>query len=61
VRVAEVHAFRGEIEEAFRWLLNPDLNHLEDSWPLLFASPLLKLLRDDPRWAHVMHMAHSVQ
>ena len=60
IRVAEVYTHRGEIEEAFRWLQNPDSNPPEDSQPLLYASPFLKPLHADARWAHVMRVAQAV-
>jgi DNA-binding winged helix-turn-helix (wHTH) protein/Tfp pilus assembly protein PilF len=60
IRVAEVYAHRGEIEEAFRWLQNQDSDHPEDSQPLLYASPFLKPLHEDPRWAHVVRVAQAV-
>jgi DNA-binding winged helix-turn-helix (wHTH) protein/tetratricopeptide (TPR) repeat protein len=60
IRVAEVYAFWGETEEAFRWLQNPDSNRPEDSQPLLYASPFLKPLHEDARWAHVVRVAQAV-
>ena len=60
IRVAEVYTHRGEIEEAFRWLQNPDSNRPEDSQPLLYASPFLKPLHEDPRWAQVVRVAQAV-
>src|SRR5262249_40918255 len=53
-RVAEVYAFRGETETAFQWL--------QASSPLciprmLYASPFLKSLQADARWAQVMARA----
>ena len=59
IRVAEVYTHRGEIEEAFRWLQNPDSNRPEDSQPLLYASPFLKPLHEDARWANVMRVAQA--
>jgi len=60
IRVAEVYAYRGEIEEAFRWLQNPDSNRPEDIEPLLYASPFLKPLHEDARWANVVRVAQAV-
>ena len=54
IRVAEVYTHRGEIEEAFRWLQNP-----EDSQPLLYASPFLTPLHADARWAQVVRLAQA--
>jgi DNA-binding winged helix-turn-helix (wHTH) protein/tetratricopeptide (TPR) repeat protein len=59
IRVAEVYTHRGEIEEAFRWLQNPD-SRPEDSQPLLYASPFLKPLHEDARWAHLVRLAQHV-
>jgi DNA-binding winged helix-turn-helix (wHTH) protein/tetratricopeptide (TPR) repeat protein len=60
IRVAEVYTHRGEIEEAFRWLQISDSNRPEDSQPLLYASPFLKPLHEDARWAHLMRVAQTV-
>lgn len=61
VRLAEIHAFRGENEEAFRWLQaararftpeswsSPDLDWLE-RWRF---SPFLRRLHADSRWAQL--------
>jgi DNA-binding winged helix-turn-helix (wHTH) protein/Tfp pilus assembly protein PilF len=59
IRVAEVYTHRGEIEKAFRWLQDPDTNRPEDSQPLLYASPFLKPLHGDARWANVMRVAQA--
>jgi Tfp pilus assembly protein PilF len=60
IRVAEVYAYRGEIDEAFHWLQNPDSNRPEDIEPLLYASPFLKPLHQDARWANVVRVAQAV-
>jgi DNA-binding winged helix-turn-helix (wHTH) protein/Tfp pilus assembly protein PilF len=60
IRVAEVYTHWGEIEEAFLWLQDSDLNRPEDSQPLLYASPFLKPLHQDARWANVMRVAQAV-
>jgi DNA-binding winged helix-turn-helix (wHTH) protein/tetratricopeptide (TPR) repeat protein len=60
IRVAEVYAYRGEIEEAFRWLQSSDSNSPQDSEPLQYASPFLKPLHEDARWAHVVRVAQAV-
>jgi adenylate cyclase len=60
IRVAEVYAHRGEIDEAFRWLQNPDSKRPEDIEPLLYASPFLKPLHQDARWANVVRVAQAV-
>jgi serine/threonine protein kinase len=48
-RIAEVHAYRGEIDEAFRWL---DLAYRDHNFAMvgLKANPLLRNLRGDPRF-----------
>jgi DNA-binding winged helix-turn-helix (wHTH) protein/Flp pilus assembly protein TadD len=51
VLVAEVYAFRGETEAAFKWL-QPSRSQLCIS-PLMLASPFLKPLQADSRWVHV--------
>jgi DNA-binding winged helix-turn-helix (wHTH) protein/tetratricopeptide (TPR) repeat protein len=59
LRIAEVHAFRGEIEEAFRWLSGPAdvapgglqaVSPSALSW-MIPLSPFLRPLHSDPRWA----------
>ena len=48
IRIAEVHAYRGESDDAFRWL-----QALPDSGceqPRVRYSPFLKSLHSDPRW-----------
>ena len=48
--VAEVYAYRGEVDQAFAWL-QPTPTGAPDSVPWYLAqSPLLKVLRGDPRW-----------
>jgi hypothetical protein len=58
LRIMEVHAFRGEVDEAFRWLLGsvegtPDgLQAVSPSalgW-MIPLSPFLRPLHSDPRW-----------
>lgn len=59
LRVAEVHAFRGEANEAFRWLEQGRVVERRRPWEpgsrrepwMLLNSPLTVRLRDDPRWA----------
>jgi DNA-binding winged helix-turn-helix (wHTH) protein/Tfp pilus assembly protein PilF len=60
IRVAEVYAFRGEIDQAFRRLENPDSNSPQDAEPLLYESPFLKPLHEDARWAHVVRVAQAI-
>jgi DNA-binding winged helix-turn-helix (wHTH) protein/tetratricopeptide (TPR) repeat protein len=54
--VAEVYAFRGEIDNAFEWL-HASPSPLDIS-PVLYASPFLKPLQADSRWAQVMARKH---
>ncbi len=49
--VAEVYAFRGETDNAFEWL-RTSRSQLGIS-RVLYASPFLKPLQADPRWAQV--------
>jgi hypothetical protein len=58
LRTAEVHAFRGEIDEAFRWLSDPPqdaagrlqvISPSALSW-MIPLSPFLRPLHSDPRW-----------
>jgi DNA-binding winged helix-turn-helix (wHTH) protein/tetratricopeptide (TPR) repeat protein len=59
MRIAEVHAFRGETDAAFRWLLGSverapgglqALSSSALSW-MIPLSPFLRPLHADPRWA----------
>lgn len=50
--VAEVHAYRGEADEAFRWL-EDDLD-APGGWGEARLSPLLQSLHDDPRWTEFL-------
>jgi hypothetical protein len=56
VMVAEVYAFRGETDNAFEWL-HASPSPLDIS-PMLYASPFLKPLHADSRWAQVMERKH---
>ena len=51
VFVAEVYAFRGETEPAFRWLRSSGAQLCIPY--MMYASPFLKSLRADARWARV--------
>ena len=49
IRIAQVYAWRNDLDSAFDWLdrsleINPGFNHYDLSRPYLAA------LRDDPRW-----------
>jgi adenylate cyclase len=48
-QVAEVHAFRGEIDDAFEWLEHAYANR-DSGLTNLLLDPLLANLHDDPRW-----------
>src|SRR5688572_5614317 len=51
--LAEIHAFRGEKEEALKWLENAYANG--DSWLYWIKSdPLLKNIEDDPRYRTIL-------
>ena len=59
MRIAEVHAFRGEVDAAFRWLLGSveaapaglqAVSRSAVSW-MIPMSPFLRPLHSDPRWA----------
>jgi TolB-like protein len=49
-QVAQVHAWRGERDQAFRWL-EKGLAVRDGGMPYLLYDPLLRGLRDDPRYA----------
>lgn len=56
IRVAEVYAFRGETDNAFEWL---DANRSQLRIASVeYASPFLKPLQADPRWAQMMKRMH---
>jgi len=52
--VAEVYAFRGDAEIAFQWLHSTPVTCISR---LMLASPFLKSLRTDARWARVVARA----
>lgn len=60
-KVAEVHAYRGENDLAFEWLrrfaaADPESCKRGECWPAAWVPslPLLRPLREDPRWPLVM-------
>lgn len=60
-RVAEVHAWRGDTEESFRWLAKgrklwrTEARSERSDWiHMARLSPFLMSLRDDPRWEPLM-------
>jgi len=52
-QVAQVYAVRGEKEQAFHWLQIAFDNH-DTGMLALLVEPLLKSLRDDPRYKTLM-------
>jgi tetratricopeptide (TPR) repeat protein len=48
-QIAEVHAFRGELDQAFEWLETGYQKRDSGNGPAR-CDPLLKNLHDDPRW-----------
>ena len=50
VEIAEVHAFRGETDQAFEWLERAYTGH-DSGLTLIKGDPLLKNLERDPRYA----------
>ena len=57
-RLAEIYAFRGNVDESFKWLDSARDRMYKTGWnswdwqdlKLLFTSPFLRPLHDDPRW-----------
>jgi tetratricopeptide (TPR) repeat protein len=47
--IAEVHAWRGEIDSAFEWL-DRAIDESQYMWGSLSFDPAFKNLHDDPRW-----------
>jgi TolB-like protein/DNA-binding winged helix-turn-helix (wHTH) protein len=52
-QVAEVYAFRGETDKAFHWL-DRALKQRDPGAPELKTGPLMKSLRQDPRYAELL-------
>jgi hypothetical protein len=48
-QIAEVYAFRGEIDNAFEWL-ERSYDNRDGGTTLMMLDPLLVKLHDDPRW-----------
>jgi hypothetical protein len=48
-QIAEVHAYRGEVDAAFDWLGRASRQR-DGGLPYLKVSPLLRHLHGDPRW-----------
>ena len=51
--IAEVHAYRGEADQAFTWLDRAFRNHDSDL-VYLKPAPFLSRLHDDPRWGALL-------
>jgi TolB-like protein/Flp pilus assembly protein TadD len=52
-QIAEVYAVRGEKDKAFEWLQIAFDNH-DGGIPSLLVDPLLRVLRDDPRYKNLL-------
>src|SRR6184192_689750 len=52
-QVAQVYAVRGEVDKAFEWLQIAFDNH-DGGMPSLLVDPLLRVLRDDPRYKNLV-------
>ena len=48
-QIAEVYAFRGEIDNAFEWL-DKSYENRDSGMVLMMLDPVLVNLHDDPRW-----------
>lgn len=57
-RLAEIYAFRGDLDESFKWLASAADRILDSGWnswdwqylKTILTSPFLRPLHDDPRW-----------
>nr|NIP17390.1 transposase [Xanthomonadales bacterium]NIX12180.1 hypothetical protein [Xanthomonadales bacterium] len=54
-QVAEIYAYRGDVEEAFRWL-NIAFDQHDGGLQEIKGNPLLRPLHQDPRWPQFMTM-----
>src|SRR5437773_2599813 len=52
-QVAQVYAVRGEVDKAFEWL-QIAFDHHDGGMPSLLVDPLLRGLRDDPRYKNLI-------
>jgi hypothetical protein len=50
--IAENHAWRGEIDQAFTWL-DRAINENQFMWGSLVFDPAFRNLHDDPRWNNI--------
>jgi len=53
--IGTVHAWRGDIEDAFAWL-NRAIDEDQSTYGLR-TEPFLRVLHDDPRWLKILHKA----
>jgi tetratricopeptide (TPR) repeat protein len=51
--IAEVHAYRGDVDQAFTWL-DRAFRHHDSDLVYLKPAPLLSHLHDDPRWGALL-------
>ena len=56
-QIAEAYAYRGEIEKAFAWL-DRSYRQRDPGTPELKTDPLMKTLRQDPRFAKLLKRMH---
>ena len=52
-QIAEAYAYRGDIDNAFQWM-DRALRQRDPGSPELKSSPLMKSLRQDPRFAELL-------
>ncbi len=57
-QIAEVFAFRGDINSAFEWL-ESSYDNRDSGMSLMLADPLLVKLHDDPRWEPFLEKTRS--
>jgi len=56
-QIAEAYAYRGEVEKAFAWL-DRSYRQRDPGTPELKTDPLMKTLRQDPRFAKLLKRMH---
>jgi len=57
IKIAEAYAYRGEVEKAFAWL-DRSYRQRDPGTPELKTDPLMKTLRQDPRFAKLLKRMH---
>jgi tetratricopeptide (TPR) repeat protein len=55
-QIAQVYAVRGEVDQAFEWL-QIAFDNRDGGIPSLLVDPLLRVLRDDPRYKNLLAKA----